>query len=157
GLVGLLNLNAGLTKMSKTYSTIWSVDFTDEWFKQGLKEWVETGHITHDASHVRALPELPNIPEVELGRALGDQLLTDKAIIGVFDEGCMGMYNAIIDDELLNQLGIYKERLSQSALYAEMLKVTDAEADAARDWLIDRGMVFRFGTDEATELTKAQV
>ena len=32
----------------------------------------------------------------------------------------MGMYNAIIDDELLNPLGIYKERLSQSALYAEM-------------------------------------
>ena len=26
----------------------------------------------------------------------------------------MGMYNAIIDDELLNPLGIYKERLSQS-------------------------------------------
>ena len=45
---------------------------------------------------------------------------SEKAIIGVFDEGCMGMYNAIIDDELLNPIGIYKERLSQSALYAEM-------------------------------------
>jgi len=43
--------------------------------------------------------------------------------MGIFDEGCMGMYNAIIDDELLNELGIYKERLSQSALYAEMLTV----------------------------------
>ena len=32
----------------------------------------------------------------------------------------MGMYNAIIDDELLNPAGIYKERLSQSALVAEM-------------------------------------
>ncbi|MFN8486805.1 MAG: hypothetical protein U0350_04380 [Caldilineaceae bacterium] len=157
GLVGLLNLNGGLTKMGKAYSTIWSVDFTDEWFKQGLKEWTETGRITHDASHVRALPALPDTPEVKLGRALGDQLLADKAIIGVFDEGCMGMYNAIFDDELLNRLGIYKERLSQSALYAEMLKVTDAEADAARDWLLNRGMTFRFGADEATELTEAQV
>ncbi|MDI6945102.1 fucose isomerase, partial [Microbacterium barkeri] len=115
GLVGLLGLNAGLTKMGKDYATIWSADFQDEWFRSGIREWIETGRITHDASHVRALPALPDTPEVELGRALGDQLLADKAIIGVFDEGCMGMYNAIFDDELLNPTGIYKERLSQSA------------------------------------------
>jgi len=157
GLVGLLGLNAGLTKMGKEYASIWSVDFTDGWFRAGLEEWTATGRITHDASHVRPLPALPGTAEVELGRALGDQLLADKAIIGVFDEGCMGMYNAIFDDELLNRTGIYKERLSQSALYAEMLNVTDAEADAALDWLTDRGMTFRFGTDEATELTEAQV
>ena len=157
GLVGLLGLNAGLTKMGKEYATIWSVDFTDDWFRDGLREWTETGRVTHDASHVRPLPELPATPEVELGRALGDQLLAEKAIIGVFDEGCMGMYNAIFDDELLNPTGIYKERLSQSALYAEMLAVTDAEADAAYDWLIDRGMTFRYGEDAATELTRDQV
>ncbi len=157
GLVGLLGLNAGLTKMGKDYATIWSVDFTDDWFREGLREWTETGRITHDVSHVRALPALPATPEVELGRVLGDQLLTEKAIIGVFDEGCMGMYNAIFDDELLNQTGIYKERLSQSALYAEMLEVTDAEADAAYDWLIARGMTFRYGDDPATELTRDQV
>lgn len=157
GLVGLLGLNAGLTKMGKDYATIWSVDFTDEWFRAGLREWTETGCITHDASHVRPLPALPPSPERELGEALGDQLLAEKAIIGVFDEGCMGMYNAIFDDELLNPTGIYKERLSQSALYAEMLTVSDAEADAALQWLVERGMTFRFGTEEATELTEAQV
>ena len=157
GLVGLLGLNAGMTKMGTEYSTIWSVDFTDPWFRDGLREWTETGRIVHDESHVRPLPELAPSPERDLGRALGDQLLAEKAIIGVFDEGCMGMYNAIFDDELLNPTGIYKERLSQSALYAEMLVVPDEEADAARDWLIDRGMTFRFGTDEATELTEGQV
>ncbi|MEZ3160808.1 fucose isomerase [Microbacterium sp. BWT-B31] len=157
GLVGLLGLNAGLTKMGKEYATTWSVDFTDDWFRDGIREWTETGRIVHDASHVRALPELTDSPEVALGRLLGDQLLADKAIIGVFDEGCMGMYNAIFDDELLNPTGIYKERLSQSALYAEMLTVTDAEADAARDWLTDRGMTFRLGTDDKSELTETQV
>jgi hypothetical protein len=157
GLVGLLGLNAGLTKMSKDYSTIWSVDFRDEWFIQGIREWTETGHISHDSSHVREMPVLPDSPERDLGIALGEQLLADKAIIGVFDEGCMGMYNAIFDDELLNPTGIYKERLSQSALYAEMLTIQDSEADDARDWLIGHGMVFRFGEDEATELTREQV
>nr|WP_274636314.1 fucose isomerase [Microbacterium bovistercoris] len=157
GLVGLLGLNAGLTKMGKEYSTIWSVDFTDEWFRAGLREWVQTGHITHDASHVHELPALPDSPESQLGRALADQLLADKAIIGVFDEGCMGMYNAIFDDELLNRTGIYKERLSQSALYAEMLEVAESEADAAYDWLIAHGMTFKYGQDAATELTRDQV
>ncbi|MGN7948662.1 fucose isomerase [Microbacterium sp. 22215] len=157
GLVGLLGLNAGLTKMDKPYATIWSVDFTDEWFRAGIREWTETGSITHDASHVRPLPELPDSPEKALGEALAAELLAEKAIIGVFDEGCMGMYNAIFDDELLNRTGIYKERLSQSALYAEMLEVSDAEADAAYDWLIDAGMTFRYGEDAETELTREQV
>jgi hypothetical protein len=157
GLVGLLGLNAGLTKMGAAYSTTWSVDFTDEWFLGCLREWVYTGTVTHDASHVRPLPRLPESAESRLGRALADELRRTKAIIGVFDEGCMGMYNAIIDDELLNPTGIYKERLSQSALYAEMLTVDDHDVDEALEWLLDAGMTFRFGFDESTELTVGQV
>lgn len=157
GLVGLLNLTGSLTKAGKPYSALWSVDFTDDWARQGLKSWLETGELTHDIGHVHDLPALPAGPETDLGRALGRQLVTEKAIIGVFDEGCMGMYNAIIDDELLNPLGIYKERLSQSALVAEMGRVSDEEAQAVRAWLDQAGMTFHTGTDEATELTDAQL
>lgn len=157
GLVGLLNLAASLTKAGVSYSSLWSKDFTDEWALDGLKTWLETGILVHDQSHVRNLPALPPVPEVELGKALALQLKTEKAIIGIFDEGCMGMYNAIIDDELLNPLGIYKERLSQSALVAEMKTVTDAEAQSVRAWLDEAGMTFHTGSDEATELTDAQL
>lgn len=157
GLVGLLNLTASLTKAGIKYSSLWSEDFTDDWALGHLKSWLATGEITHDTSHVRELPELVVTEEVRLGRALAQQLRTEKAIIGVFDEGCMGMYNAIIDDELLNPLGIYKERLSQSALVAEMATVSDAEAAAVKSWLDDAGFTFYFGTDPATELTPDQV
>lgn len=37
GLVGLLNLNASLTKDGINYSTLWSEDFLDEKFTQNLK------------------------------------------------------------------------------------------------------------------------
>jgi L-fucose isomerase-like protein len=67
------------------------------------------------------------------------------------------MYNAIIDDEYLNPMGIYTERLCQSALVAEMRLVDAGEARAAYRWLADRGMTFRFGKDGATELTEDQV
>ncbi|MFI9587680.1 fucose isomerase [Streptomyces sp. NPDC052236] len=157
GLVGLLNLAGSLTKAGRAYSVLWSVDFTDDWARDGLRTWLETGVLTHDTSHVRPLTTLPDDTETELGVALARQLRTEKAIIGVFDEGCMGMYNAIFDDELLNPLGIYKERLSQSALVAEMERVSDEEASAVRAWLDAAGMTFHTGTDEATELTDAQL
>ncbi len=158
GLVGMLNLNGSLTKMGVPYSTLWSEDFTDEFFLQGLAQWLREGKVTHKIDHVRPL-DTEAIPDAEkaLGEALAEQLRTEKAIIGIFDEGCMGMYNAIIDDEYLNPMGIYKERLSQSALLAEMQKVTDVEADEARDWLEEKGMTFHTGTDEATELTDRQI
>ncbi|MEV1331337.1 fucose isomerase [Micromonospora costi] len=157
GLVGLLNLTASLTKAGVRHSALWSRDFTDDWAVDGLRTWLETGELRHDTSHVRDLPALPDDAEVELGRALATQLAREKAIIGVFDEGCMGMYNAIFDDELINPLGIYKERLSQSALVAEMARVPDEEAHAVRRWLDEAGMTFHTGTDEATELTDAQL
>jgi hypothetical protein len=158
GLVGLLNLNGSLTKMDVTYSTIWSVDFQDDFFLNGIRQWLKEGTITHDTSHVRDL-DLARLPaeESQLGVALAKQLKNDKAILGIFDEGSMGMYNAIIDDELLNPCGFYKERLSQSALLAEMHFVSDQEAQDIRTWLDEKGMTFVVGTDEATELTNSQI
>jgi hypothetical protein len=157
GLVGMLNLTASLTKAGVRHSVLWSEDFTDEWAREGLRTWLESGELSHDTSHVRDRGDGDGGPEADLGRALAGHLQHEKAIIGVFDEGCMGMYNAIIDDELLNPLGIYKERLSQSALVAEMGRVGDDEAQAVRTWLDDAGMTFHTGTDEATELTDAQI
>jgi hypothetical protein len=77
--------------------------------------------------------------------------------MGVFDEGCMGMYNAIIPDELLHPAGVFKERLSQSALYAEMQRTSDAEAGEVRAWLDRKGMRFSTGRDPETELTDDQI
>ena len=158
GLVGMLNLNGSLRKAGVPYSTLWSKDFTDPFFQQGIRQWLRQGSITHDATHVRDL-DVSALPaeEAELGRALARQLKSQKAILGVFDEGCMGMYNAIIDDELLNPLGIFKERLSQSALVAAMRGVTDEEAQMVRTWLDQRGTRFVTGPNPDTDLTDAQI
>ena len=158
GLVGLLNLNGSLTKMGVIYSTIWSENFKDEFFLKGIHQWLQEGTITHDTSHVRDLDpaRLPK-PETHLGIALAKQLKHNKAILGIFDESSMGMYNAIIDDELLNPCGIYKERLSQSALLAEINLVSEQEAQNVRIWLDSKGMKFVLGSDESTDLTNWQI
>jgi hypothetical protein len=158
GLVGLLNLNASLTKAGVEYSTTWSQDFTDAFFLNGIRQWIKEGRIIHDTSHVHDLAEFKLAgAEEQLGRRLARLLKREKAILGVFDEGCMGMYNAIIDDELMNPMGIYKERLSQSALYYAMTQVADEEAQQIRDWLDAKGMIFVTGPNEETDLTDAQI
>jgi hypothetical protein len=158
GLVGLLNLNGSLVKAGKPFSSIWSKDFTDAYFLDSLDEWLRDGRITHDLSHVHALDrgKLP-AASAQLGAQLASALRRRKAIMGIFDEGCMGMYNAIIDDELLNPAGVFKERLSQSALVARMRTVSDAEAHGVYEWLVARGVKFDFGKDPAAELTLDQV
>jgi hypothetical protein len=157
GLVGMLNLNGSMTKAGIGYSTLWSEDFTDRFFVEGLREWLASGSLSHDQSHVQDLQLLKLPPQEEgLARRFAAEFQRNKAIMGVFDEGCMGMFNAIIPDELLNTTGIFKERLSQSSLYAAMQQVSDAEARGVLDWLVKKGMVFDWGADEQTELTEVQ-
>jgi hypothetical protein len=157
GLVGMLNLNGSMTKAGIRYSSLWSESFKDDFFKNGLRQWLAEGVITHDQSQVKdlALLKLPSDDE-QTGRHFARELRQRKAIMGVFDEGCMGMFNAIIPDELLHPTGLFKERLSQSTLYAEMLRVTDAEAREVLRWLLAKGMTFDWGRNEATDLTEAQ-
>jgi hypothetical protein len=92
-----------------------------------------------------------------VGVEFAQQFSKKKKIMGIFDEGCMGMYNAIVPDELLWDAGLFKERLSQSALYARMLTVSDEEARSVYEWLLAKGVQFRLGKDDSTELTESQV
>jgi hypothetical protein len=158
GLVGMLNLNGSLTKAGVRYSTLWSEAFTDTYFLNGLKSWLTTGQARHRTTHVKPLARAAVPAKARaVARKIAADLRQRKSIMGVFDEGCMGMYNAIIPDELLFPTGVYKERLSQSALYYGATQVSDAEARAVFDWLVKKGMKFHFGTDAKTELTREQV
>src|SRR5260370_38818219 len=141
GLVGLLNLTGSLTQAGVKYSSLWSVDFTDDFFRRGLRRWLRGEALQHDTSHARPLSDFPIPPRAQkTGSKLAADLHRNKAILGVFDEGCMSMYNAIIPDELLHPTGVFKERLSQSALYAEMGSVPDSEALAVHQWLEGKGL-----------------
>ncbi len=158
GLVGMLNLNGSLTKAGVQYSTLWSEDFSDAFFLKGLRAWLRRGEVKHDTSHVTPykkadIPAAAKNAGVKFAKAFRER----KAIMGVFDEGCMGMFNAILPDELLHPTGVFKERLSQSALYAKMLTVSDQDAWDAYRWLLERGMTFQYGPDEESDLTEAQV
>lgn len=158
GLVGMLNLNGSLTKAGVPYETLWSADFTDDFFLNNLRRWLRGEAVVQDTSHVRPLDGLKLDAEgARIGAELARELRHNKAILGIFDEGCMGMYNAVIPDELLHETGVFKERLSQSALYAEMQQVSDADAGEVRRWLDERGVKFKTGPNPETDLTDGQI
>jgi L-fucose isomerase-like protein len=158
GLVGMLNLNGSLTKAGVRYETLWSADFTDDFFLNNLRRWLRGEAVVQDTSHVRPLDGLKLDAEgARIGAELARELRHNKAILGIFDEGCMGMYNAMIPDELLHETGVFKERLSQSALYAEMQQVSDADAGEVRRWLDERGVKFKTGPNPETDLTDGQI
>ena len=102
--------------------------------------------MVHDVSHVRPLDgvQLPERAET-LGSQLARELKREKAIMGVFDEGCMGMFNAIVPDHLLNQTGVFKERLSQSSLYAAMREVR-ARKRRRSQMAREKGLKFQTGS-----------
>jgi len=158
GLVGMLNLNGSLTKSGVPYSTIWADDFASPSFERHLKAWLDTRTIHHDTSHVVPFEKV-RVPRdlTAWAAAIADELRLKKALMGVFDEGCMGMENAIIPDRLLHATGVFKERLSQSALFHETMRTSEAEGRAVVRWLAKAGMRFHFGRDEATDLTRQQV
>lgn len=158
GLVGMLNLNGTLTKAGVPYATVWADEFASPSFERHLAAWLDTRTIHHDTSHVTPFAQV-RVPR-DLARqaeTLASDLRTKKALLGVFDEGCMGMENAIIPDRLLHATGVFKERLSQSALYHETMQTSETEGRAVFRWLEQAGMRFHFGRDEATDLTRQQV
>src|ERR1019366_1799085 len=158
GLVGMLNLNGSLTKAGVKYSTLWSESFGDDFFLGHLHNWLHGGKIVHRIDHVRPLSKCSLPVRVRpIALTIANELRHRKSIMGIFDEGCMGMYNAIIPDDLLFECGVFKERLSQSALYYAATRVSDDEARQTFHWLLNKGMKFHLGSRPESELTERQV
>ncbi len=160
GLVGMLNLAGTLTSIGRPYARLWSERFDDDMFFAGLGEWLTTGKIDHDLSHLHPIAaDHPVLQSAEgrLGVAVAERSLRQKEIIGIFDAGCMGMLNGIFPIKSMLDIGMPLELLSQSDLLVEMDNVPTDLREACLAWYEARGMRFVFGSDEASELTRRQV
>lgn len=160
GLVGQLCMAGTLTSLGREYSRLWSESFNDEFFYQGLKSWLSTGTIKHDVSYLTEITKNHAMLEsnaAEIGKKVGQHILKNKEIIGLFDSFCMGMINGVFPQKALVEIGMPLESLSQSALVFEMSLVTESEREECLKWYEDEGMQFQYGIDPATELTRDQV
>ena len=160
GLVGMLCMAGTLTSLGKPYSRLWSSAFDDDFFFRGLESWLKTGEIKHDVSYlhpVDASHPAAATPAWAIGRKVGEYILQNKEIIGLFDSFCMGMMNGVFPQKALVDIGMPLESLSQSALLVEMAKVPQSLREECLAWYEAKGMKFQFGSDPARELTRDQV
>lgn len=160
GLVGQLCMAGTLTGLGKAYARLWSSNFDDDFFFDGLASWLKTGHIKHDTSYLHPVTvshPASSTPAWALGKKVGEYVLKHKEIIGLFDSFCMGMINGVFPQKALVDIGMPLESLSQSALLVEMAKVPQTLREECLAWYEARGMKFRFGVDPARELTRSQV
>lgn len=160
GLVGMLCLAGTLTSLGKPCARLWSENFDDAFFLDGLRAWLDTGRIDHDTSYlhpVTADHSVLRTPAGAIGQRVGAYVLRHKEIMGLFDSFCMGMMNGVFPQRALAEIGMPMEALSQSALLVEMAGVPADLREACLRWYESRGMKFAFGTDPATELTRPQV
>jgi hypothetical protein len=107
---------------------------------QGLSEWLESGTVTQDSSHVHALDEGGLSTEAsDLGKKLAQRLKINKAILGIFDEGCMGMYKRHCRRRTVEPARDLQRASELVSALAEMQLVTDEEANSVSSWLDARG------------------
>lgn len=160
GLVGMLCMAGTLTSLDKPYSRLWSENFDDPFFLDGLASWLTSGTIVHKTDYLRAIDKSHAVMRSKAGRIgvdVGRYILEHKEIIGLFDSFCMGMINGVFPQKALTSVGMPLEALSQSDLLTEMAKVPQSLREECLAWYEARGMRFRFGRDPATELTRDQV
>ncbi|WP_208998155.1 fucose isomerase [Pseudovibrio sp. FO-BEG1] len=160
GLVGMLCMAGSLTSLGVNYSRLWSQTFEDDFFKSGLASWLKDGKLSHDTSYLQDVPvnhAVLQTPAGQAGQQVGEYILKNKAILGLFDTFCMGMMNGYFPVKALTDIGMPLESLSQSALLVEMERVPQSLREDCLKFYEDRGMTFMFGSDDATELTREQV
>ena len=159
GLVGMLNLNGSMTKAGLNYSTIWSLDFTDDFFLNGIRQWIREGKITHDTSHVR---------DLDRDEAAGRRART-RARAGAAAQareshprrvrrglhGHVQRHHRRRTAQPDGHLQRAAEPVGAGGRDAARQRVTRRRA--VRDWLDARGVKFITGDDEATELTDRQI
>ena len=104
GLVGMLNLNGSLTKAGVQVLDAVERGFHRRAFVDELRAVARaraTSSTRPTTSRRSTDVKIAAARARRSARRWPQQLQREKAIMGVFDEGCMGMFNAIIPDHLL--------------------------------------------------------
>ncbi|PJG84318.1 signal transduction protein [Conservatibacter flavescens] len=160
GLVGMLCMAGSLTSLGVKYSRLWSENFDDAFFLSKLKTWLQEGEIQYPLDYLHNIPQNHAVLHTKAGKVgvqVGNYILKNKEIMGLFDTFCMGMINGVFPLRALANIGIPLESLSQSALLVEMAKVPQQLREQCLAWYEHQGMTFHFGNDAKIHLTREQV
>ena len=159
GLVGMLNLNGCLRKAGVKFSTIWTKDFDDPFFLNGLRQWIREGKIDHDLSHVHPLDvsKLPASPSAS-SASLSPRPSRPAKPSSAYSTKAAWACSTPSSKTACSTPPASSRSASASPPSSPPCRTSlTTEARKVRAWLDKSGITFVTGPNEETDLTDAQV
>jgi L-fucose isomerase-like protein len=154
GAVGLFAAASGTSHVGLKADRIFVEDFSrEEEFIEPLRAFLRDGR--YDQPYPATI-EIEVPPEARTqARRVRDEL--KGSVYGAVGPRSMQMWNKISEADFLQVFGIAREGFDGLRLAKLAEQVPDARAEAALQFLVDRGMDLRLGRDPATSLTREMV
>ncbi|MBI3558405.1 MAG: hypothetical protein HY074_19220 [Deltaproteobacteria bacterium] len=154
GAVGLLAAASGTAQIGLDSSRLFVEHFDrHETYADAIATFL------HSGKYEPAYPETLDIKVTEedraKARAVKDQLRGQ--VYGAVGPRSMQMWNKISDCDFLRIFGIARESFDGLRLAKMAEKIPTARAEAALNFILEKGMELRLGTDKATSLTREMV
>jgi len=154
GAVGLLATAAGIEHVGISTNRLFVENFEDHYsYSDAIDSFLNKG------SYNPAYPEPIDISVTEAHRLKAKEVINqlEGSIYGVVGPRSMQMWNKISEADFLKYFGISREGFDGLRLLKMTEKIPDKRAEEALNFLVDKGMDIRLGTDPKKHLTKDMV
>ena len=154
GAVGLLATAAGTEHVGISTNRLFVENFEDHYsYSDAIDSFLNKG------SYNPAYPEPIDISVTETHRLKAKEVINQLkgSIYGAVGPRSMQMWNKISEADFLKYFGISREGFDGLRLLKMTEKIPDKRAEEALNFLIDKGMDIRLGTDPKKHLTKDMV
>jgi len=154
GAVGLLATAAGTEHVGISTNRLFVENFEDHYsYSDAIDSFLNKG------SYNPACPEPIDISVTEAHRLKAKEVINQLkgSIYGAVGPRSMQMWNKISEADFLKYFGISREGFDGLRLLKMTEKIPDKRAEEALNFLIDKGMDIRLGTDPKKHLTKDMV
>ncbi len=154
GAVGLLATAAGTEHVGISTNRLFVENFEDHYsYSDAIDSFLNEG------SYNPTYPEPIDISVTEAHRLKAKEVINQLkgSIYGAVGPRSMQMWNKISEADFLKYFGISREGFDGLRLLKMTKKIPDKRAEKALNFLIDKGMDIRLGTDPKKHLTKDMV
>ena len=154
GAVGLLATAAGTEHVGISTNRLFVENFEDHYsYSDAIDSFLNEG------SYNPTYPEPIDISVTEAHRLKAKEVINQLkgSIYGAVGPRSMQMWNKIYEADFLKYFGISREGFDGLRLLKMTKKIPDKRAEKALNFLIDKGMDIRLGTDPKKHLTKDMV
>ncbi len=151
GAVGLFAAASGTSHVGIKTDRCFAENFENHAeYADGVEQFLKTG------SYERPYPKTVEIPVTDAQRAKAKTVREQLRgqVYGAFGPRSMQMWNKISEADFLRVFGIAREGFDQLRLVKAAEKIPDARAEAALNFLVEKGMDIRLGKDPLKELTR---